>query len=335
MVDMTAIEPHLGRALEDAAIAELPNHYRGKVRENYDLADGRRIIIATDRISAFDRILAAIPLKGQALTQIARFWFDATRDLCPNHVLDYPDPNVLLCRRLRIMPVEIVVRDYLAGTTGTSIWPMYKAGRREMYGIRFPEGMRENEKLPQTIITPTTKAFDGGHDEPLSAAEITRRGLLTPAQWDEVSARALALFARGRTMAAARGLILVDTKYEFGFDAEGGIVLADEIHTPDSSRYWFAESYERRLAAGEKPESFDKDFVRSWVVARCDPYKDPIPPIPPEIVREAARLYIGVFETITGEVFVPPDPSIPPLDRIRAALRPYFAVGGTARKVRS
>ena len=218
MVDQAALAAHLGNVLTDATIPELPNHYRGKVRDNYDLPDGRRIIIATDRLSAFDRNLTAIPCKGQVLTQIARFWFDATRELCPNHVIEYPDPNVVVCRRLDILPVEIVVRDYLTGTTETSIWPMYESGRREIYGIRFPDGLRENQKLPATIITPTTKAADGGHDEPVTPDEIISRGLLTAEQWRTVSELALALFARGREIAEERGLILVDTKYEFGFD---------------------------------------------------------------------------------------------------------------------
>src|SRR5271157_1871645 len=157
MLEPASLAAHLGNVLFDATIPALPNHYRGKVRDNYDLPDGRRIIIATDRLSAFDRIIAAIPFKGQVLTQIARFWFDATRDLCPNHVIEYPDPNVLVCRRLAMMPVEMVVRDYLAGTTSTSILQMYKKGSREMYGHRLPDGLRDNQKLPQTIITPTTK----------------------------------------------------------------------------------------------------------------------------------------------------------------------------------
>jgi phosphoribosylaminoimidazole-succinocarboxamide synthase len=314
----------LDQVLADATIPELPNHYRGKVRDNYNLADGRRIIIATDRLSAFDRIIAAIPLKGQVLTQIARFWFDATGDICRNHVLEYPDPNVLVCRRLSIMPVEIVVRDYLTGTTATSIWPMYRSGQREIYGLHFPDDLRENEKLPATITTPTTKAFEGGHDEPLTVGEIVARKLLEPRQWETVSCLALALFARGRDIAAQHGLILVDTKYEFGFDADGAIVLADEIHTPDSSRYWLAESYLRRFEAGEAPETLDKDFVRRWVTARCDPYRDPIPPIPREVVAEAARLYIEVFETITGRSFDFPDPAVPVLDRIRVNLARYF-----------
>src|ERR1700761_1024133 len=314
----SSLAVHLDQVLADATIPELPNHYRGKVRDNYDLLDGRRIIIATDRLSAFDRIITAIPLKGQVLTQTARFWFDATGDICRNHVLEYPDPNVLVCRRLSIMPVEIVVRDYLTGTTATSIWPIYRSGQREIYGIRFPNGLRENEKLPATIITPTTKAFEGGHDEPLTAGEIVARKLLEPRQWETVSRLALALFARGREIAAKQGLILVDTKYEFGFDADGTIVLADEIHTPDSSRYWLAESYRRRFEAGEAPETLDKDFLRRWVTARCDPYRDPIPPIPREIIAEAARLYLEVFETITGQELDFPAPATPILDRIRA-----------------
>ena len=324
MPDPSLLANRLDLVLADATIPELPNHYRGKVRDNYDLPDGRRIIIATDRLSAFDRSIAAIPCKGQVLTQTARFWFDQTPDICPNHVIEYPDPNVLVCRRLKIMPVEIVVRDYLAGTTSTSIWSMYKSGHREIYGIHFPDGLRENQKLPQTILTPTTKAQLGEHDEPVTPDEIVARGLLSGAQWETVSGLALALFTRGREIAAARGLILVDTKYEFGFDAEGRIILADEIHTPDSSRYWFAETYAARFAAGEPPDAFDKDVLRRWVAARCDPYKDDIPPIPPLVIGETAAVYIDAYERITGETFALPPPGQDVLERIRANLAPYF-----------
>jgi phosphoribosylaminoimidazole-succinocarboxamide synthase len=324
MVDKAALGAYAGYVLEDAAIPELPNHYRGKVRDNYDLPDGRRIIIASDRLSAFDRNLAAIPLKGQVLTQTAKFWFEQTADICPNHVIEYPDPNVLVGHSLTILPVEIVVRDYLAGTTGTSILSLYKAGQREMYGISLPDGMRDNEKLPQTIITPTSKAFHGGHDEPLTPAEIVEQGLLSEEQWRTVSDYALALFAKGREIARERGLILVDTKYEFGIDENGTIMIADEIHTPDSSRYWFLESYRQRFEAGERPESFDKDFVRTWVVARCDPYKDEIPEIPQDVVLETSRVYIDAFERITGQSFVMPDPNVPVLERVRRNLEAYF-----------
>ena len=324
MLDRAAIAAYLDEVLWDAAIPELPRHYRGKVRDNFDLPDGRRIIIASDRLSAFDRILTAVPLKGQVLTQLARFWFDETADLAPNHVIEYPDPNVLVCRRVEILPVEIVVRDYLAGSTATSIWTMYKAGRREVYGHNLPDGLRENQKLPQTIITPTTKGYDGAHDLPLTEREILDRGLLAPAEWREVSERALALFARGSALARRRGLILADTKYEFGRERDGRILLADEIHTPDSSRYWRAESYDERCAAGDRPESFDKDVVRSWVAARCDPYRDPLPEIPREIVLAAAEAYIEAYERLTGTPFAAAPPGRPVLDRIRGNLARYF-----------
>lgn len=317
--------PPLRPVLAGIDLPELPGHYRGKVRENYDLADGRRIIIATDRLSAFDRILAAIPYKGQVLTQAARFWFEKTADICPNHVLEYPDPNVVVGRRLDILPVEIVVRAYLAGTTGTSILTLYQKGDRDMYGVRLPDGLRPNARLPAPIITPTSKAFDGGHDEPLSPAQILEQGLLSPAQWDEVSAYALALFARGQALASARGLILVDTKYEFGLDPEGRIVLADEIHTPDSSRYWMADSYDARFAAGERPDSFDKDFVRNWVAERCDPYVDPIPAIPPEMIEQTSDVYVDAFRRITGESFAVPPAGEDIAARIRRNLARYVA----------
>ncbi|HET9160077.1 MAG TPA: phosphoribosylaminoimidazolesuccinocarboxamide synthase [Caulobacteraceae bacterium] len=309
--------------LAAAELPELPNHYRGKVRENYDLPDGRRILIATDRLSAFDRILAAIPYKGQVLTQTARYWFEQTADVCPNHVIDYPDPNVVVARRLEILPVEIVVRDYLAGTTGTSILTLYNRGERRMYGHTLPDGLCANQRLPEPIITPTSKAFDAGHDEPMTAEEIVDEGLLTGEQWATVSAYAMALFARGQKLAAERGLILVDTKYEFGTDAQGRIVLADEIHTPDSSRYWMADSYQSRFDAGERPASFDKDFVRSWVAARCDPYKDPIPEIPEEMIRRTSEVYVQAFERITGRKFDPPPAGEDILARIRRNLAPY------------
>ena len=324
MTSVSDLRPYAGYVLADAAIAELPNHYRGKVRENYDLPGGRRILVATDRISAFDVNLAVIPLKGQVLTQTARFWFEATKDICANHVLDYPDPNVLVGRRLTMMPVEIVVRDYLAGTTGTSILQMYRKGERQMYGHAFRDGMRDNERLPRTVITPTTKGEQGAHDAPLSASDVVSRGLLTQSQWDEVSALALKVFARGREVAESRGLILVDTKYEFGFDDGGHIVLADEIHTPDSSRYWLKDTYAQRFEKGELPDTFDKDFVRRWVAARCDPYRDPIPAIPEEIILQAAAIYIDVYEKITGQVFALPDVSVPPLRRLRQNLAGYF-----------
>jgi phosphoribosylaminoimidazole-succinocarboxamide synthase len=312
------------RVLEEAFIPELPNYYRGKVRENYDLSDGSRVIIASDRLSAFDRILTCIPDKGHVLTQTARYWFEKTKDICPNHVIAYPDPNVVVGKRLEILPVEIVVRGYLAGTTGTSLLTLYKKGERRMYGLDLPDGLKDNQILPQPVITPTSKAFDGGHDEPLTPAEIIERGLLTAEQWDTLSRYALALFARGQEIAAQRGLILVDTKYEFGTDADGTIILADEIHTPDSSRYWMADSYDEAFRSGGRPKSFDKDFIRAWVVERCDPYKDDVPAIPQDLVEATAKVYRNAYEIITGETFVADESGESVLARIRANLEPYF-----------
>jgi phosphoribosylaminoimidazole-succinocarboxamide synthase len=290
------------------------------VRDSYDVAPDRRILIASDRLSAFDRILAVIPGKGRVLTQTARHWFEATADLCPNHVISYPDPNALLARRVAILPVEVIVRGYLAGTTSTSILTQYQAGGRVLYGHRLPEGLRPHQALPRPIVTPTTKADAGGHDAPLTAAEIVGRGLLSAALWEEVEARALALFARGQDMGAARGLILADTKYEFGIDEAGTLRLADEVHTPDSSRWWLAEGYEAALAAGTRPPSFDKDVIRAWVAARCDPYKDPIPEIPAALIWKTALTYVDAYQRITGHTFDPPRPTPPVQERVMAAL---------------
>jgi len=312
-------------ALAEVVLPDLPNHYRGKVRDNYDLPDGRRVIVASDRLSAFDRNLCAVPGKGQVLTQTARFWFDATADICPNHVVAYPDPNVLIGKRLEMLPVELVVRGYLAGTTSTSVLTLYNKGQREMYGVTLPDGLKANQRLPHAILTPTSKAADGDHDAPLSPDEVLAQGLVTPAQWEQLSAYALALFARGQQMAAERGLILADTKYEFGLDETGAIVLADEIHTPDSSRFWRADTYEARFAAGQRPDSFDKDFVRAWVAERCDPYNDPIPEIPADLIARTSAVYIEAFEAITGQTFHAPDADEPVMARVKRNLDAYLA----------
>ncbi|MDO8606486.1 MAG: phosphoribosylaminoimidazolesuccinocarboxamide synthase [Phaeospirillum sp.] len=324
MLSAAVIRAAIPRVLTEAAIPELPNYYQGKVRENYDLPDGRRILISTDRQSAFDQVLAAVPFKGQVLTQTARFWFEATNDICPNHVMEYPDPNVVVGRRLDMLPIEMVVRDYLTGSTDTSIWSMYRAGRRHMYGLDFPDGLVKNDKLPETILTPTTKAAVGGHDAPISPAEIVSTGLLTQAQWDELARLSLALFARGREISARNGLILVDTKFEFGLDGDGRITLADEILTPDSSRYWQAASYPERHAKGDEPESLDKEFLRLWIAARCDPYTQPIPAIPDDTLVEFSQKYISLFEQITGRDFEAPADGEPVKDRIRRNLAKYM-----------
>jgi len=324
MIDNDTIGAQIGNVLTDATIAELPNHYKGKVRDTYVLDDGRMVIIATDRQSAFDKNLAAVPFKGQVLTQTARFWFEATSDICPNHVIEYPDPNVVVCKNLDMLPVEMVVRDYMTGSTNTSIWPMYRDGARQMYGVTFPDGLVKNQKLPATILTPTTKAAQGEHDAPVSPAEIVEQGLLSQERWDELAELSLAVFARGRELAAKRGLILVDTKFEFGLDENGTVCLADEILTPDSSRFWLQESYAQKLATGENPDGLDKEFLRLWVNARCDPYKDPIPEIPDDTLVEFAGRYIRLYETVTGLDFTAEASDSQVLERIRSNLSGYF-----------
>ncbi len=314
----------LAGVLTDAHFPELPGFQRGKVRDCYDLPDGRRVMIATDRQSAFDKVLAAVPYKGQALTQTARFWFEKTADLSPNHVLDYPDPNVVVGRRLDMLPVEMVVRDYLTGTTETSIWPMYARGERRLYGHDLPDGLAKNQKLPETLVTPTTKGAAGSHDRPITAREVVGEGLMSRALWDEAVEKSLAVFSRGREIAAENGLILVDSKFEFGLDPDGRLVLADEILTPDSSRYWQAGSYAARQARGEEPESLDKEFLRLWIRARCDPYREPIPEIPEETLLAFSARYVALYEAVTGGRFDYPDSDEPPRERLRTALTAAF-----------
>ena len=310
----------IDNCLTDAEFTQLPNFYRGKVRDAYDLPDNRRVMVATDRQSAFDIVLAAVPFKGQVLNETARFWFEQTEDICPNHVISYPDPNIIISRKLDMLPVEMVVRSYMTGSTNTSIWPMYDRGERVLYGHNFPDGLVKNQKLPEPILTPTTKAEQGEHDAPITAEEIVEQKLLTAEQWDKLAALSLALFARGQEMAAKNGLILVDTKYEFGLDEQGTITLADEIHTPDSSRFWIADSYEQRLSDGKDPESLDKEFLRLWIAAHCDPYKDPIPDIPDDTLAEFSAKYIRLYEKVTGLEFQKPATDTPIRDRVEASL---------------
>ncbi len=324
MIDQEIIRAQLGNVLTDATLTGLPNHYKGKVRDTYRLDDGRLIIIATDRQSAFDKNLAAVPFKGQVLTQTARYWFDATREICANHVIEYPDPNVVVCKNLDMLPVELVVRDYMTGSTNTSIWLMYESGTRAMYGVTFPDGLVKNQKLQQTIFTPTTKAAQGEHDAPITPAEIVEHGLLSQARWDQLAELSLAVFARGRELAAERGLILVDTKFEFGLDETDAVCLADEILTPDSSRYWINETYEECMAAGRNPEGLDKEFLRLWVSERCDPYKDPIPDIPEDTLVEFSQRYIRLYETVTRQEFSAETSGESMLERIRKNLAGYF-----------
>ncbi|MEV2264965.1 phosphoribosylaminoimidazolesuccinocarboxamide synthase [Nonomuraea africana] len=320
MVRQASNSQLVDNCLTTAEYSELPGFSRNKVRDAYQLPNRRRLLISTDRQSAFDQVVAAVPYKGQVLTQTARYWFDQTEDICPNHVISYPDPNVVMVKDLDMVPIEMVVRAYLTGSTNTSAWPMYARGERVLYGHEFPDGMKKNQKLPTPIITPATKPINGGHDAPTTEAEILENRLVTPEQWHELAEKSLALFARGQELAAEKGLILVDTKYEFGFDENGTVVIADEIHTSDSSRFWIAETYEERFAAGDEPDSLDKEFLRLWISSQCDPYTEPIPEIPVETLMEFSGKYVALFERLTGLEFEKPDPQVPVRDRIRDAL---------------
>jgi phosphoribosylaminoimidazole-succinocarboxamide synthase len=271
----------------------------GKVRDSYTY-NGRRILITTDRVSAFDQVLGHIPFKGQVLNQLSAWWFEQTRDIVHNHVIDVPDPNVTIAHDAQPLPVEVVVRGYITGVTKTSLWTLYAGGDRHPYGIALPDGLRKNDQLPQPIITPTTKAEYGGHDERLTRDEILRQGLVPASLWEQIETVALALFARGQKVARQAGLILVDTKYEFGL-VNNTLTLIDEFHTPDSSRFWTLDSYR----PGQEPEQFDKEVLRQWFVAQGYRGDGDAPTMPAEFIAHMAALYIGAFERLTGQEFVP------------------------------
>lgn len=294
--------------------------YGGKVRDTYDLGD-KLAMITTDRLSAFDRHLTSIPYKGQALNLTSAWWFEQTEKIVPNHLIAVPDPNVMIVKKCQVFPIEFVVRGYITGTTNTSLWTQYQQGIRTYCGITFPEGLRKNQQLEVPVLTPTTK--DTVHDKPISPAEIVAEGWMSQADLDEVSALALTLFQFGSTMAAKHGLILVDTKYEFGRDNDGRIIVVDEIHTPDSSRYWLADSFAERFAKQQEPENIDKEFLRLWFAKNCDPYQDKIlPQAPEELIVTLASRYVQLYEMITGNPFAFSDCSMA-IDRIERHISAY------------
>jgi len=319
-----AIEDSLLRALCAQTLVRtdlqgIGEREEGKVRDNY-LAAGRRTIVVTDRVSCFDVVVGTIPLKGQVLNRLAAFWFEKTQALAPNHLIETPDANVSVVRELRILPVEFVVRGYLTGVSPTSIWTAYERGERSYCGHQLPEGLAKHEALPEPLLTPTTKAARGEHDELTSRAEILSRGLVSEELYDKAAQIAAKLFAAGSEWAAQRGMILADTKYEMGLDENGALLLADEIHTPDSSRYWFADSYQRALREGGDPKSFDKEFVRRWLVSEHNwRGEGPPPTLPDEVRCEAARRYLDAYAQLTGAELVPD--TDPPEARIAKALQ--------------
>ena len=286
----------------------------GKVRDQYDLGE-KLALITTDRQSAFDRVLASIPFKGQVLNLTSAWWFDQTKDIIQNHVLSIPDPNVTIAKKCDVFPIEFVVRGYITGSTSTSLWTVYNNGDREYCGNALPEGLKKNQKLDENMITPTTK--DENHDMPISPEAIVNDGWMTSEDWNFCSQKAMQLFDFGQRTALENGMILVDTKYEMGKDSNGKIVLIDEIHTPDSSRYWIAESYNDRIEKNKEPQNIDKEFLRLWFVDNCDPYNDDtLPEAPLDLVAELSSRYIYLYETITGSVFPFPNTGKPIQDRI-------------------
>lgn len=316
-VDLDARRPEVEASIDEAlgncitesflndAIPSLGPKIRGKVRDIYDAGD-YMVLVTTDRQSAFDRILASVPFKGQVLNQTSIWWFNNTKHITDNAIVSAPDPNVTIAKKCTVFPVEFVVRGFVTGSTSTSLWTVYNQGVRNYCGNELKEGMKKNEKLEANILTPTTKAAD--HDLPISGDEIAEQGLMSREDYEEVKSRALALFKFGQEVARKHGLLLVDTKYEFGKTSDGTIVLIDEVHTPDSSRYWIAASYEERQRQGLEPENIDKEFLRLWFKSQCDPYTaEVLPEAPKELVSELSWRYIVLYETITGTKFVLPD----------------------------
>ena len=308
----------LNNTLTETALPVGTKHV-GKVRDQYDLGD-TVALITTDRQSAFDRVLASIPFKGQVLNQTSVWWFEQTKNIIQNHVIDVPDPNVTLAKKCDVFPIEFVVRGYITGSTSTALWTVYNSGEREYCGNILPKGLLKNQKLDANMLTPTTK--DKTHDRPISPAEIIAEGWMSQADWEYCSTKALELFSFGQKKAAENGMILVDTKYEMGRDTDGNIILIDEIHTPDSSRYWINDTYEERMASEKEPQNIDKEFLRLWFVDNCDPYNDEtLPEAPEELVVELSSRYIYLYETITGKPFSFLASGQPVLDRIHANLK--------------
>ena len=317
MLDKKLIRDTIPHTVSDLTIAWPYERSSGKVRESFHLPPDQRLLVATDRLSAFDKVLTTIPFKGQVLNQLSAFWFHQLADLVSTHLIAVADPNVSVIRECAPLPVEVIVRGYITGSTKTSLWTLYAAGKRSIYGYTFPEGLQKHDKLPEPIITPTTKAGSGQHDERLTCAEVVTRGLVTPDLWEQVQATALAIFERGQEIAEAAGFHLVDTKYEFGLAPDGTLTLIDEVHTPDSSRFWRTDTMDQ-----EPPEQWDKEFVRLWYAAQDYRGDGESPELPDDVKVKAACRYIALYEGLTGEAFTPGD--MPAEQRIVAVLESFL-----------
>lgn len=320
MLSNTILKNQLKYTL-DKTNFKLGRKYEGKVRDNYIL-NGKRVIITTDRISAFDRVLCTIPFKGQVLNLTSAFWFEKTKNIVKNHVIDVPDPNVMVVKECKPYPVEMVVRGYITGVTTTSAWYNYERGIRNFCGNILPEGLRKNQKFAKPIITPSTKAGHGFHDESISGEEVVKRGLVDEKTYRKMEKAALKLFDFGANFVSRQNLILVDTKYEFG-NLNGEIALIDEIHTPDSSRFWIKDTYKGLFSKGEEPQKLDKEYVRQWLAGKGFIGEGKIPVIPEEVKIEAAKRYITAYEMITGKKFKAKNEGT--LKRIELNLKRYFS----------
>jgi phosphoribosylaminoimidazole-succinocarboxamide synthase len=320
MISDDVLKNQLGNNLESTDL-NIGKKIEGKVRDNYLLGD-KRLIITTDRISAFDRVLCTIPFKGQVLNQTSAFWFEKTKDIVQNHVLEIPDPAVTVGKECKLIPVEMVVRGYLTGVTKTSAWYNYEKGVRDFCGNKLPEGMKKDQKFEQPIITPSTKAEHGQHDESISGEEVIKRKLVDEEIYKQMEKVAVALYNFGNELVAKNNLILVDTKYEFGLDEKGNLTLIDEIHTPDSSRYWVKDTYEKLFAEGKDPQKLDKEYVRQWLADKGFIGDGEIPDIPDDVKIEAAKRYITAYEMITGQEFQAINENV--LERIKKNIKEYL-----------
>ncbi|PIZ74855.1 phosphoribosylaminoimidazolesuccinocarboxamide synthase [Candidatus Peregrinibacteria bacterium CG_4_9_14_0_2_um_filter_41_14] len=322
MLTDDVIKAQIPYTLSKTDMPWLGEKYEGKVRDNYTKGDLRTLVV-TDKLSAFDRIITTIPFKGQVLNQIAMFWFEQTKNICPNHVVATPDPNCVIAKQCEALPVEMVVRGYITGSTSTSIWYNYQKGVRNFCGNPLPEGLQKNQKLAHPIITPSTKAAHGDHDESVSKEEILSRNTVSEADFDYMAEKAMELYLAGVEHCAEQGIIFVDTKYEFGRDQEGNIMLIDEIHTPDSSRFWIADTYQQKIANGEEPDNINKEYLRLWLANQGYMGDGEMPAITDEVRIETAKKYIEAYEKITGLPFQAE--AGPVLDRIEQNLKNYFA----------
>ena len=316
MLTTEEIKANLNNVLKETDFNIGKSKYVGKVRDNYIL-DNKRLIVTSDRISCFDYVVGALPFKGQVLNQLAAFWFENTKHIVDNHIIEVPDPNVMVVKECKPIDVELVVRGYITG----SLWRAYEKGEKKLYGLELPLGLRKNQKFDEPIITPSTKAEKGTHDEPINPDEILEKGLMTKEQWEKISEISLRLFEKGTEMAAENNLILVDTKYEFGIH-DGKIVLMDEIHTPDSSRFWFLDRYDALFQKSEEQKILDKEYVRQWLIDKGWMGDGPQPSLSDEVKIEAVRRYIQAYEQITGKDFVVYEEPI--LDRITKNLKRYL-----------